>query len=45
MVFLVLVFTIICVLLVDYFCYPKKYLIKIKNYLRISKRIKNNLWN
>ena len=45
MIFLVLIFTIICVLLVDYFCYPKRYLIKIKNYLKISKRIKNAIWN
>jgi Na+/H+-dicarboxylate symporter len=42
LVFIVFVLTIMIVKLVDDFCYPKKKIIKIKNYLRIAKSIKKN---
>lgn len=42
LVFLVLVFTVMAVKLTDYFCYPRNTVLKIKNYLRVSKKNNDN---
>lgn len=38
-VFLVLFLSIASILVTDYFCYPRPRVIKLKNYLRVSKKV------
>lgn len=40
LVFLVLIFSTIAILVVDYFCYPRPQVIKLKNNIKITKKVK-----